>query len=244
MENLVLKKGLVRMTYMDTQLGEEVLAIESRDVQTKEMKKVIIPKSEVSNNTNLLDLVGKLVDYVELENGLGSMTKAMPQKRKALLDEFNEGKLLSARITKILRWGANLSINGVACIIRNCDFASDYTTIKDVYSEGDIIDGLKFRKISVNDRISVEKFEKYKSDTFVDLSQIEEGNIILGTIRNVKPFGCFVAVANNIDALCPIPLNAEIEEGMKVKCRLSIVDFEESKIRGKILSIVDEIIEE
>ena len=110
-----------------------------------------------------------------------------------------------------------------------------------------MIDGLKLRKVSETERISLEKVEKYESPNAVDLSNIKSGSVILGTVRNVKPFGCFVAVANgNIDALCPVPQDTEIEEGMKVRCRLTNVDLEsdERKIRGKIESVINEIEEE
>lgn len=241
-----MKKGLGRAVYFDENKKEEVLLVENMNKNNRET--VVIPKSEIGENKNLYALVGKLVDYVNIdEPGFASMKKAMPVKREILLSRFERGEILSGRITSIQRWGAFLTINGVSCLIRNCDFASDYSTIADVYKEGDMIDGLKLRKVSETERISLEKVEKYENPHAVDLSNIKSGAVILGTVRNVKPFGCFVAVANgNIDALCPVPQDEEIEEGMKVKCRLTNVDLEsdERKIRGKIESIINEIEEE
>ena len=241
-----MKKGLGRAVYFDDARKEDVLLVENMNENSRET--VIIPRSEIGDNKNLQSLVGKLVDYVDADEvGIASMKKAMPVKRKMLLSRFENGEVLSGRVTSIQRWGAFLTINGVSCLIRNCDFASDYSTIADVYREGDIIDGLKLRKVSETDRISLEKVEKYESPHAVDLSNIKSGSVILGTVRNVKPFGCFVAVANgNIDALCPVPQDTEIEEGMKVKCRLTNVDLEsdERKVRGKIESIINEIEEE
>lgn len=241
-----MKKGLGRAVYFDENKKEEVLLVENMNKNNRET--VIIPKSEIGDNKNLNSLIGKLVDYVDIdEPGFASMKKAMPVKREILLNRFAKGEILSGRITNIQRWGAFLTINGVSCLIRNCDFASDYSTISDVYKEGDIIDGLKLRKVSETERISLEKVEKYESPNAVDLSNIKSGSVILGTVRNVKPFGCFVAVANgNIDALCPVPQDTEIEEGMKVRCRLTNVDLEsdERKIRGKIESVINEIEEE
>lgn len=241
-----MKKGLGRAVYFDENKKEEVLLVENMNKNNRET--VIIPKSEIGDNKNLNSLIGKLVDYVDIdEPGFASMKKAMPVKREILLNRFAKGEILSGRITNIQRWGAFLTINGVSCLIRNCDFASDYSTISDVYKEGDMIDGLKLRKVSETERISLEKVEKYESPNAVDLSNIKSGSVILGTVRNVKPFGCFVAVANgNIDALCPVPQDTEIEEGMKVRCRLTNVDLEsdERKIRGKIESVINEIEEE
>lgn len=242
-----MKKGLGRAVYFDENRKEDILLVENMNKNNRET--VIIPRSEIGDNKNLHSLVGKLVDYVDVENeeGVASMRKAMPVKREILLSRFAKGEVLSGRITSIQRWGAFLTINGVSCLIRNCDFASDYSTVADVYKEGDMMDGLVLRKVSETERISLEKLEKYENPYAVDLSNIKSGAVILGTVRNVKPFGCFVAVANgNIDALCPVPQDEEIEEGMKVKCRLTNVDLEsdERKIRGKIESVISEIEEE
>lgn len=241
-----MKKGLGRAVIPGENGKEDFLKVENMNEKNPEI--VMIPRSEIGENKNLSSLVGKLVDYVDTEvEGIASMKKAMPVKRAMLLSRFENGQVLSGRITKLQRWGAFLTINGVSCLIRNCDFASDYSTVSDVYKEGDIIDGLVLRKVSDTDRISLEKLEKYESPHSVDLSQIKTGAVILGTVRNVKPFGCFVAVANgNLDALCPIPPNEEIEEGMKVRCRLNNVDLDsdERKIRGKIEAVIYDIEEE
>lgn len=242
-----MKKGLGRAVYFDEVRKEDILLVENMNPNNKES--VMIPRSEIGENKNLDNLIGKLVDYVDVEGepGIASMKQAMPKKREALLNKFAKGEVLTGRVTSLQPWGAFLTINGVSCLIRNCDFASDYSTVSDVYKVGDMIDGLILRKVSETDRISLEKLNKYESPHPVDLSKIQRGAVILGTVRNVKPFGCFVAVAKgNIDALCPVPQDTEIEEGMKVKCRLTNVDFESDvrKVRGRIETIISEIEEE
>ena len=244
-----MKKGLGRAVYFDEEMKEEVLLVENKHKDNQES--VIIPKSEIGENKVLDILVGKLVDYVDVEGrpGIASMKKAMPMKREALLKKFERGEVLKGRITDIKRWGAYLTIDGVSCLIRNTDFASDYSRISDVYKVGDTIDGLVFRKVSERDRIALKKLVKYESPNPIDLSKLKKDSIILGTVRNVKTFGCFVAVAkSNIDALCPVPenLDVELEEGMTVKCKLNTVelDTDERKIRGKILAVINEIEEE
>ena len=108
---------------------------------------------------------------------------------------------------------------------------------------GDIIEGLTFRKITENDRIGVMKVNKYESDIPVDYSKFEKGTVVIGTIRNVKTFGCFVGIAPRMDALCAIPMTMDIQEGLTVKCTLTTVDFENGKVRGRIDEVIPEIIE-
>lgn len=248
-----LKKGYVRMAYFNKTLNEDVVSVENKFM--KEI--VIVPESEMVSKTGPKGLVGRIIDYVETgetieqidETGalktfkVVSMSKAMPVKREILLKQFEDGQYFDGRITSIQFWGAYVSINGVSCVLRNCDFSTDYTTIAHLYEVGDIIEGLTFRKITENDRIGVRKVEMYQSDIPVDYSQFQKGTTVVGTVRNVKTFGCFVGIAPQMDALCAIPSTMDVQEGLTVKCTLTKVDFEEGKVRGRIEEIIPEIIE-
>jgi small subunit ribosomal protein S1 len=248
-----LQKGYVRMAYFNKVLNEDVVAVENKF--KKEL--VIVPESEMVAKAGPRGLVGRIIDYVETgrtieqidESGslktfkVVSMTQAMPIKREILIRQIRDvGEVVSGRITNIQYWGAYVSINGVSCVLRNCDFSSDHTTIAHVHEVGDIIEGLTFRKITENDRIGVQKVEHYKSDIPVDYSKFERGTVVTGTIRNVKTFGCFVGIAPEIDALCPIPMTMDIQEGLTVKCTLTGVDFSEDLPRKKVRGRIDEII--
>lgn len=248
-----LKKGYVRMAYFNKALNEDVIYVENKFM--KEI--VLVPESEMVTKNGPKGLVGRIIDYVETgktieqkdENGeiktfkVVSMSKAMPVKREILLKQFEDGQYFDGRITSIQFWGAYVSINGVSCVLRNCDFSTDHTTIAHLYEVGDIIEGLTFRKITENDRIGVKKVEPYESDLPVDYSQFVKGNIVAGTIRNVKTFGCFVGIAPRMDALCAIPSTMDVQEGLTANCVLTKVDLENGKIRGRIIEILPEAIE-
>jgi small subunit ribosomal protein S1 len=253
LEMTELQKGYVRMAYFNKTLNEDVVAVENKF--KKEI--VVVPESEMVAKSGPRGLVGRIIDYVETgrtvdqldENGemktlkVVSMIQAMPIKREILIKQIRDvGEVVSGRITNIQYWGAYVSINGVSCVLRNCDFSSDHTTIAHVHEVGDIIDGLTFRKVTENDRIGVRMFKPYKSDIPVDYSQFEKGTVVVGTIRNVKTFGCFVGIAPEIDALCPIPMTMDIQEGLTVKCTLTGVDLSEDLPRKKVRGRIDEII--
>lgn len=248
-----LKKGYVRMAYFNKALNEVVISVENKFMK----ETVLVPESEMVSKNGPRGLVGRIIDYVETgrtieqidETGtpkvfkVVSMSQAMPVKREILLKQFEDGQYFDGRITSIQYWGAYVSINGVSCVLRNCDFSTDHTTIAHLYEVGDIIEGLTFRKITENDRIGVMKVNKYESDIPVDYSKFEKGTVVIGTIRNVKTFGCFVGIAPRMDALCAIPMTMDIQEGLTVKCTLTTVDFENGKVRGRIDEVIPEIIE-
>lgn len=237
---MIINKGRAMRVYFNKQIGEEVLEIYNKKID----KKILIPKSEIVDNKEPIELVKKLIDYVEIDENTGSMKKAMPYKRERIIEKSKNGEKLNGEITYIANWGAYISIEGVNCVIRNCDFASDSTIISDLYKVGDSIDGLRYIETSSYDRICLEKVDKYSSGLDVNVNKLKQGSIVVGTIRNIKVFGCFVAVANdNKDALCSIPKDMEIEEGMKVKCKITVVDLDNNKmkLRGKIVDVINNI---
>ena len=71
----------------------------------------------------------------------------------------------------------------------------------------------------------------------MDINSFEKNQIVLGVVRNIQPFGVFVQIAPNLDALCS-PDIAEIEEDMKVSVRITKVDKAAGRVRAKILNIL------
>ena len=118
----------------------------------------------------------------------------------------------------------------------NRDFSEDYTTINDIIKEGDEIE-VVFERYTPNRNLRVAAKEKYKSDSEMSFDKLQPNQVVLGVVRNVKPFGCFVCVAPNLDALCPAPANMDIREGDKVTFKITQVRPDESRVRGKILKI-------
>ena len=49
---------------------------------------------------------------------------------------------------------------GISCVLRNCDFQM-MQLLLEIFIKGDIIEGVKLRKISSKERISLEMKEKY-----------------------------------------------------------------------------------
>ena len=48
-------------------------------------------------------------------------------------------KIKSCMVTDTKEWGAFVSIMGISCVLRNCDFSNDATAVRDIYKKGDII---------------------------------------------------------------------------------------------------------
>ncbi|WP_144537277.1 S1 RNA-binding domain-containing protein [Bacillus thuringiensis] len=238
--------GVVRLVQRSELLNTDILMTELNGMH------VIIAREEVDMRdvkTSLVNYIGTKVSFVILsvdeENGvlIASRKLVQEKKRDALIAQFESGAEFEAKITKLLRFGAYFEIGGVTVLLRNADFAEGYTAINEVKKVGDVVK-VKLAKVTKNKRILVQAVEKYKTESAMSIDKFEPNQVVLGRIRSVKPWGCFVCISENIDALCPIPGTFEVEEDMRVRFRITQVREEEEKVRGKIINILPDEIEE
>jgi small subunit ribosomal protein S1 len=233
-------KGLVKVVQYDQELGTDILILDLDGV------KALIKREDVDLEVEWKSLVGFLgreVNFIILELDQAkdmlvcSRKDAQAVKKQEIVERLTEGEVFNAQIINILKYGAYVEIEGVTGLLKNVDFADDYTTIGEVLKVGDKVN-VKLKKISSNDRLIFEAIEKFKNPTIMEFQMFERDQVVLGVVRNVKPWGAYVCIAPGLDALCPIPGTGEIEEGMKVSFRITQVRDDEERVRGKIVRIL------
>lgn len=159
------------------------------------------------------------------------------------MDKDGNPAEIEAEVIKVKDFGAYLHYNGAVLILRNKDFANDFTSVKEVVREGT---KLKCRlvELSKTRRIFVMAAQKYEVASKIDLNIFKRDQVVLGTIVAVKPFGVFVRIAPGIDALCPIPLNYDPREEDRVQFRILQVNPDNRRIRGKIIrKVKDDVLD-
>lgn len=233
-------KGLVKVVQFNHELETDVLILDLDGV------KAMVVRDEVDLEVEWKSLVGFLgreVSFVvkeidkERDILICSRKDAQAVKKQEIVERLTEGEVFNAQVINILKYGAYVEIEGVTGLLKNVDFADDYTTIGEVLKVGDNVN-VKLKKISTNDRLIFEAIEKYKNPTIMEFEMFERDQVVLGVVRNVKPWGAYVCIAPGLDALCPIPGTGEIEEGVKVSFRVTQVRPEEKRIRGKIVRVL------
>lgn len=240
MKNKTVLKGLVKVVQHDHKLNTDILVLDLAGV------KGVIVREEVDNDVQWKSLVGflgrevnfvvKEVDYDE-DVVVCSRKDAQAIMKEEILSRLKEGEVFNAQVVNILKYGAYVEIHGVTGLLKNSDFAEDYTTIGEVLKVGDSVN-VTLKKISSNDRLIFEAVEKHRNPTIMSLDTFERDQVVLGVVRNVKPWGIYVCIAPGLDALCPIPGTGEVEEGMKVSFRITQVKPEEKRVRGKIVRVL------
>lgn len=193
--------------------------------------------------TSLVNFVGLKVKFkvmeIDRESGviICSRKAVKEEERDAMLARLEDGEVVTATIDKLLKFGAYVNIEGVTALLRNEDFAEDYTSVSEVLKEKDTIK-VKLRKVSESKKIFVQAETKYTNPSVMNLDTFKPEDVVFGVVRNVQPFGAFVCIGPNIDALCPVPPNFEIERGMNVSFKINNVIPEEGRVRGKIIRVI------
>lgn len=240
MNNKEILKGLVKVVQFNTELDTDVLVLDLDGV------KGVIVREDVDLEVEWKSLVGFLgrdVSFVvkEIDKDAGvvicSRKDAQAILKEEVVERLREGEVFNAQVINVLKYGAYVEIDGVTGLLKNVDFADDYTTVGEVLKVGDTVN-VKLKKVSSNDRLIFEAIEKYKNPTIMSFDMFERDQVVLGAVRNVKPWGVYVCIAPGLDALCPIPGTGEVEEGMKVSFRITQIKQDEQRVRGKIVRIL------
>lgn len=237
MENKEIMKGVVKLVQYNKDLGTDILALDLDGV------KGVIVREEADHEVkwkSLVGFIGREVNFIvkSIDEETGTVFCSRKEAQEILkgeiIERLCEGEVFNAKIVNILKYGAYVEIEGISGLLKNVDFADDYTAIEDVLKVGDTVN-VKLKKVSANDKLIFEAVEKYKNPTIMEFDMFERDQVVLGVVRNVKPWGVYVCIAPGLDALCPIPGTGEIEEGMKVSFRITQVKPEEKRVRGKII---------
>lgn len=239
-ENGTIFQGKVKLIKQDEELGEEVLVLDIQNINA------VIPKSKIDVfeiSRPLISFVGATVNFkiVEIrEDGtvICSRKEIREEKRNELIKRLENGEEFDGKITKLLKYGAYLDICGFQVILKNVDFASDYTTVAEKHAVGDVI-RVKLNKINSKNKIQVEAVEKFFVPSAIKYEDFEVGRIVYGKIRSIKPEAVFVGLIPNLDALASIPdfIDFPLEEGMSVVLKITKVIPEKQRVRGKIIRV-------
>ena len=241
MEDKKILRGLVVLTQYDEELDTEMLLMDLEGI------KGIITREEVDYQMewkSLVRFVGQEIYFtvkeVDEENNIVYCSRKEAQEliEEEIIERLKNGEIFEATITGIVRYGAYVEINGIYAILRNIDFSDDYVKVGDVLKVGDKIK-VKLQNVSENKRLRVEAVEKYELKTVMNFDAFERDQVVLGVVNGIKPWGAYVTIAPGLDALCPIPLIGEIEEGTKVSFRITQVQKDKERVRGKIVRILN-----
>ncbi len=207
--------------------------------------------SEISWNKNLKNPKDLLtlgdevnVEVIELnieKKRLRVSLKNLQEKPFAKFAKENKvGDVIIGKIATLTEFGAFVTINEVDGLLHNEEASWESNTkCKNVYKKGDEVE-VKIIKIDMdkeNISLSVKEISDSPAQAFQKTHKI--GDIVSGTIKDLKDFGLFIKLENNLDGLIRTedfgPFEADsIETGAEVEAVIVNIDTKRNRVRLSI----------
>lgn len=149
-------------------------------------------------------------------------------------------------ISKFLEYGALCRFKDYNIFgeIRNSNFINKpFIRVPDVFDVKDEVE-VKITSVTNQGRVALELVNKdVEVKSKYAKEDLKPGVALIGVVKSIHPFGCFVNLDAGLDGICSIPpyLSNQIHKGVKVIYKITSVDKEDGnlRIRGKILGDVD-----
>ena len=163
-------------------------------------KNIKNPKDHISEGEELD------VEVIEIDAKDRRLRVSLKNLLKKPFDEFKaqfkEGDVTKGVVTSVTNFGAFVRIGAVEGLLHNEDASWDRNDkCKDLFKVGDEVE-VKIIKIDSNEqKISLSQKDLKQSPVQAYAKKFNVGDIVTGKIRDIKEFGVFVELGDNVDAL-------------------------------------------
>ncbi|WP_331776071.1 30S ribosomal protein S1 [Sulfurospirillum sp. 1612] len=172
-----------------------------------------------------------------------SLKSILPKPFDEFLKNFKVGDVVVGKVTTITNFGAFIRIGGIEGLLHNEDASWNRNDkCKDLFATDDEIE-VKIVKIDeTNEKVSLSKKDLEDSPIQKYAKTHENGDIVKGKIRDIKDFGIFVELEENVDALIrkedlgPTP-EEDLKVGDEIEAAIAFVDDKKSRIRLSVKSL-------
>ncbi|ASM39590.1 30S ribosomal protein S1 [Campylobacter sp. RM12327] len=131
-----------------------------------------------------------------------SLKNMLPKPFDEFMSKFKEGDIVKGEITTITNFGVFIKVGSLEGLLHNEDASWDKNIkCKDMFKSGDELE-VKIIKIDKeNEKISFSLKDLTNSPVCEYAKQHNVGDVVTGTIRDIKDFGIFVKLQDDIEAL-------------------------------------------
>ena len=169
-----------------------------------------------------------------------SLKNLLPKPFDEFKAKFKEGDVVKGVVTTITNFGAFVRVGCVEGLLHNEDASWDRNDkCKDMFKAGDELE-VKIIKIdSAEQKISLSLKDLKQSPVQAFANKFSVGDIVKGTIRDIKDFGVFVELGDNVDALIrkedlgSVDASA-LKIGDEIEAAIAFIDEKKNRIRLSI----------
>lgn len=159
------------------------------------------------------------------------------------LKKYKVGDVVKGTITSIINFGAFVKISSIEALLHNDDCSWDRNKkCKDLYKAGDEIE-VKIIKIDPqNQKISLSVKDLQDSPIHFYAQKHKNNDIVKGKIKDIKDFGVFVELDDNVDALIhKDDISTKDLENLKlgdeIEAVISLIDEKKNRIRLSVKAL-------
>ena len=169
-----------------------------------------------------------------------SRRKLLPKPFELFQQKYSQGDVVSGLITNLTDFGAFIQIDQVEGLLRNQDLDWNRgTKCKDVLKKGDEIEVKIINIDAEKEKISLSRKALLETPIQIFAKKHKVGNIIKGTVRDIKDFGVFVTIDKNVDALIrnedmSTQFKEELTKGQEIEGIIVALDTKRDRIRLSI----------
>lgn len=169
-----------------------------------------------------------------------SLKNVLPKPFDGFLKTYKVGDVVKGEITTITNFGAFVKIGGIEGLLHNEDSSWDRNEkCKELFKIGDEIDVLITKIDEANEKVSLSKKDLVDSPIQQYTKKHENGDIVTGKIRDIKEFGIFVQLEDNVDALIRKEDLGDVKEedlkvGDEIEAAIAFIDDKKNRIRLSI----------
>ncbi|WP_103605498.1 30S ribosomal protein S1 [Campylobacter concisus] len=169
-----------------------------------------------------------------------SLKNLLPKPFDEFKAKFKEGDVVKGVVTTITNFGAFVRVGCVEGLLHNEDASWDRNDkCKDMFKAGDELE-VKIIKIdSAVQKISLSLKDLKQSPVQAFANKFSVGDIVKGTIRDIKDFGVFVELGDNVDALIRKEDLGSVDAstlkiGDEIEAAIAFIDEKKNRIRLSI----------
>ncbi|WP_107791421.1 30S ribosomal protein S1 [Campylobacter concisus] len=169
-----------------------------------------------------------------------SLKNLLPKPFDEFKAKFKEGDVVKGVVTTITNFGAFVRVGCVEGLLHNEDASWDRNDkCKDMFKAGDELE-VKIIKIdSAEQKISLNLKDLKQSPVQAFANKFSVGDIVKGTIRDIKDFGVFVELGDNVDALIRKEDLGSVDAstlkiGDEIEAAIAFIDEKKNRIRLSI----------
>ena len=169
-----------------------------------------------------------------------SLKNLLPKPFDEFKSKFKEGDVVKGVVTTITNFGAFVRVGCVEGLLHNEDASCDRNDkCKDMFKAGDELE-VKIIKIdSAEQKISLSLKDLKQSPVQAFANKFSVGDIVKGTIRDIKEFGVFVELGDNVDALIRKEDLGSVDAsrlkiGDEIEAAIAFIDEKKNRIRLSI----------